>query len=67
MRVKVQYVENVHKDVRRMVAWWLKKPGLADMIEVASFYKTVGTEGAKKIMTQWTGVEGRPEYESVDG
>lgn len=63
MRVKVQYVENVHKDVRRMVAWWLHKPGQATMVEVASFYKVFGTGGAKQSLAQWVGVQGRPEYE----
>lgn len=68
MRVKVQYVEKVHKDIRRMVGWYLNQSDLATMLEVALFYREFGTEGVKQAMDQWVakGKPTRPEEQPTE-
>jgi hypothetical protein len=53
MRLKVNYVIDVNKEMRRVVNWKQHKPGVADLVGVAAAYQQSGTSLMLKSYAEW--------------
>jgi len=68
MRLKVNYVVHVHKDIRRMVNWHLMQQanadastsGMAELGNVSEFYRKFGADQMEQLLYEWI-QRGRPE------
>lgn len=68
MKLKVVYITNISKDVRRMVNWHLVRmanaaastSGMADLSDVTDFYQKYGEDQMDIMLEVWI-KSGRPE------
>lgn len=53
MKLRVEYVVKISKEVRRMVNWKKGKDGLAELPEVAQEYRELGTSLMEAQLKEW--------------